>query len=206
MTHGGIERQGDVVAFARQVIDAEIAGMAAVRDRLGAEFEKALQLVMECQGKVIFTGIGKSGHIGRKLAATFASTGTPAFFVHADEALHGDSGMVEARDLVFAISNSGETAELLAFVQIIKKIGAPIIAMTAGLDSTLAKAAGVTLDISVPKEADPYDIVPSASVAATLALGDALAISAMKLRGFGKDDFAVFHPGGALGAMLLGNS
>lgn len=205
MTHGGIERQGDVVAFARQVIDAEIAGMAAVRDRLGAEFEKALQLVMECQGKVIFTGIGKSGHIGRKLAATFASTGTPAFFVHADEALHGDSGMVEARDLVFAISNSGETAELLAFVQIIKKIGAPIIAMTAGLDSTLAKAAGVTLDISVPKEADPYDIVPSASVAATLALGDALAISAMKLRGFGKDDFAVFHPGGALGAMLLGN-
>ena len=206
MTHGGIERQGDVVAFARQVIDAEIAGMAAVRDRLGAEFEKALQLVMECQGKVIFTGIGKSGHIGRKLAATFASTGTPAFFVHADEALHGDSGMVEARDLVFAISNSGETAELLAFVQIIKKIGAPIIAMTAGLDSTLAKAAGVTLDISVPKEADPYDIVPSASVAATLALGDALAISAMKLRGFGKDNFAVFHPGGALGAMLLGNS
>lgn len=205
MTHGGIERQGDVVAFARQVIDAEIAGMAAVRDRLGAEFEKALQLVMECQGKVIFTGIGKSGHIGRKLAATFASTGTPAFFVHADEALHGDSGMVEARDLVFAISNSGETAELLAFVQIIKKIGTPIIAMTAGLDSTLAKAAGVTLDISVPKEADPYDIVPSASVAATLALGDALAISAMKLRGFGKDDFAVFHPGGALGAMLLGN-
>ncbi|HLS90212.1 MAG TPA: SIS domain-containing protein [Limnochordia bacterium] len=206
MTHGGgSERQGEIIAFAKQVIDAEIAGMAAVRDRLGAEFEKALQLVMECQGKVIFTGIGKSGHIGRKLSATFASTGTPAFFVHADEALHGDSGMVEARDLVFAISNSGETAELLAFVQIIKKIGAPIIAMTAGLDSTLAKAAVVTLDISVPKEADPYDIVPSASVAATLALGDALAIAAMKLRGFGKDDFAVFHPGGALGAMLLGN-
>src|SRR5690606_10017126 len=137
------EKNFNVIELARQAMNAEIAGIEAVRDRLDQSFEKAVSLVLECRGKVIFTGIGKSGHIGRKLAATFASTGTPAFFVHADEALHGDSGMVEARDLVFAISNSGETAELLAFVQIIKKIGAPIIAMTAGLDSTLAKAAEI---------------------------------------------------------------
>lgn len=200
------EKNFNVIELARQAMNAEIAGIEAVRDRLDQSFEKAVSLVLECRGKVIFTGIGKSGHIGRKLAATFASTGTPAFFVHADEALHGDSGMVEARDLVFAISNSGETAELLAFVGILKKIGAPIIAMTAGVDSTLAKAAVVTLDISVPKEADPHDIVPTTSAAATLALGDALAVVVMQHRGFGKGDFAVFHPGGALGAMLLGET
>ncbi len=117
------EEMSGVIRIAKRVIDAEIAGLEAVRDRLDESFEKAARLVLECQGKVVFTGIGKSGHIGRKLAATFASTGTPAFFVHADEALHGDSGMIEARDLVIAISNSGETAELLALVDIIKKIG-----------------------------------------------------------------------------------
>lgn len=194
----------DVLRIAKQVIDAEIAGLEAVRDRLDESFEKAVQLVLDCQGKVVFTGIGKSGHIGRKLAATFASTGTPAFFVHADEALHGDSGMIEARDLVFAISNSGETAELLGLVAIIKKIGATMVAMTAGAESTLAREAAVTLNIGVPGEADPYNIVPTTSAAATLALGDALAVVVMQKRGFTKDDFAVFHPGGALGARLLG--
>lgn len=196
------ERSNEMIAQARRVIDSEIAGLEAVRDRLGEPFLRAVRLVLDCQGKVIFTGIGKSGLIGRKLAATFASTGTPAFFVHADEALHGDSGMVEARDLVFAISNSGETAELLAFVSILKKIGAPIIAMTAGIDSTLARASVVTLDIGVPCEADPHDMVPTTSAAATLALGDAIAVVAMQARGFGKEEFAVFHPGGALGVRL----
>lgn len=199
------EEMSDVIRIAKRVIDAEIAGLEAVRDRLDESFEKAARLVLECQGKVVFTGIGKSGHIGRKLAATFASTGTPAFFVHADEALHGDSGMIEARDLVIAISNSGETAELLALVDIIKKIGATMIAMTAGESSTLAQAAVVTLNIGVPAEADQYNIVPTASAAATLALGDALAVAVMEKRGFTKEDFAVFHPGGALGARLSGN-
>ena len=194
----------DAIQIAKQVINSEIAGLEAVRDRLDESFEKAASLVLECQGKVIFTGIGKSGHIGRKLAATFASTGTPAFFVHADEALHGDSGMIEARDLVFAISNSGETAELLGLVDIIKKIGATIVAMTAGEESTLAREAAVTLNIGVPGEADPYNIVPTTSAAATLALGDALAVVVMGKRGFTKEHFAVFHPGGALGARLLG--
>jgi len=195
----------ELISLGKNVIDAEIAGLRAVRDRLDERFAKVVQLVLECRGKVVFTGIGKSGHIGRKLAATFASTGTPAFFVHADEALHGDSGMVEPKDLVFAISNSGETAELLGFVSIIRKIGAPIVAMTARAGSTLAKQAVVTLDISVPAEADPHDLVPSASAAATLAIGDAVAIVVMQKRGFGKEQFAVFHPGGALGARLLGS-
>ena len=194
----------DARDIAKQVIEAEIAGLAAVRDRLDQSFEKAADLVLNCEGKVVFTGVGKSGHIGRKLAATFASTGTPAFFVHADEALHGDSGMIEARDLVIAISNSGETAELLGLVEIIKQIGATIVAMTAGEASTLARAAAVTLNIGVPREADPYNIVPTTSAAATLALGDALAVVVMRKRGFTKEDFAVFHPGGALGARLLG--
>lgn len=193
-----------MLALARSVIDSEIAGLKAVRDRLDERFLKAVEMVLDCKGKVIFTGIGKSGLIGRKLAATFASTGTPAFFVHADEALHGDSGMVEAKDLVFAISNSGETAELLAFVSIIKKIGAPIIAMTARAQSTLARESVLTLDISVPAEADPYDMVPTTSAAATLALGDAIAIVVMQRKGFGKEEFGVFHPGGALGVRLLG--
>lgn len=198
------EVTSEVIRTAKRVIDAEIAGLQAVRDRLDESFEKAVQLVLDCQGKVVFTGIGKSGHIGRKLAATFASTGTPAFFVHADEALHGDSGMIEARDLVFAISNSGETAELLALVEIVKKIGSTIVAMTAGTSSSLARAAVVTLNIGVPAEGDVYNIVPTASAAATLALGDALAVAVMEKRGFTKENFAVFHPGGALGARLLG--
>lgn len=193
-----------LIEMGKEVIGAEILGLQRLQERLDESFAKAVEMILSCQGKVVMTGIGKSGHIGRKLAATFASTGTPAFFVHGDEALHGDSGMIEARDLVIAISNSGKTAELLAMVAIVKKIGAPLIAMTAVPDSPLSRQAELTLDISVPREADPYDIVPTTSAVATLALGDALAVAAMRVRGFTDKEFAVFHPGGALGEYLLG--
>lgn len=193
-----------LIEMGKEVIGAEILGLQRLQERLDESFAKAVEMILSCRGKVVMTGIGKSGHIGRKLAATFASTGTPAFFVHGDEALHGDSGMIEARDLVIAISNSGKTAELLAMVAIVKKIGAPLIAMTAVPDSPLSRQAELTLDISVPREADPYDIVPTTSAVATLALGDALAVAAMRVRGFTDKEFAVFHPGGALGEYLLG--
>lgn len=190
------------VARAREVIEAEAQGLLRLKERLDDSFDRAVEMILNCRGKVIFTGMGKPGHLGKKLAATFSSTGTPSFFVHPAEGLHGDSGMVESRDVVIAISNSGETAELLAFLRIVEQVGAPVIAMTGRTDSTLAKKAAVVLDVSAPREADQYNLVPSVTVAVTLGMGDALAIVLMEKRGFGPSDFARFHPGGSLGARL----
>lgn len=187
---------------ARTALQIEISSLESLLSRIGEEFEVAARKILACDGKVVFAGVGKSGHVGKKLAATFASTGTPSFFVHPTEGLHGDSGMVESNDLVIAISNSGETAELLAFCNIVRKIGAEIIAMTGGAQSSLANMASVTLDIGVEKEADPLNLAPTSSTIVTMALGDALAAALMTERGFTKEQFARFHPGGALGESL----
>ena len=196
----------DVVEIARKAIEIEIESLKELLARLDEQFERAVEYVLSCRGKVIFTGMGKSGHIGRKLAATFASTGTPAFFVHPAEGVHGDSGMITKDDLVIAISNSGETAELLGLLAVVRTIGAPVIAMTGRRDSTLARNAVAALDIGVRREADPLNLAPTASAAATLAMGDALAVAVMTKKGFTKEDFGRFHPGGALGQQLRGAS
>jgi len=190
--------------IARQTLEIEIESLRELVARLDEQFEKAVELVMGCRGKVVVTGIGKSGHIGRKIAATLASTGTPAFFVHPAEGVHGDSGMIARDDLVIAISNSGETVEVLAMIAIVKSIGASIIAMTGRPGSTLARHAAAVLNIGVRREADPLNLAPTASAVATLAMGDALASAVMAKKGFTKEDFARFHPGGALGERLRG--
>ena len=183
-----------------------IARAAAALDPLAARFggaDGAVRLLLECEGRVVVTGLGKSGLVGAKLAATLASTGTPAFFVHAADALHGDAGAVHANDVVIAISNSGETAEVCAFAELLVARKVPVIAMTGcGGGSRLCQIASVTLDVGVEREADPYDLVPTASTTATAVLGDALAIAVMVARRFGPDDFAEHHPGGALGQRL----
>jgi arabinose-5-phosphate isomerase len=183
----------------------EIAALNALRDRLAGSdaFVAAVQTMLAASGRVIVTGIGKSGHIGRKIAATLASTGTPAYFVHAAEAAHGDLGMITAHDVVLAISYSGQSDELLTILPAIKRFGAHLIALTGNPVSPLAQAAEVVLDISVPQEACPHNIAPTASTTATLALGDALAMALLEARGFGPDDFALTHPAGTLGRRLL---
>ncbi len=183
----------------------EIAALTALRERLAesAAFIAAVQTMLTASGRVIVTGIGKSGHIGRKIAATLASTGTPAYFVHAAEAAHGDLGMITANDVVLAISYSGQSDELLTILPAIKRFGAHLIALTGNPASPLAQAAEVVLDISVPQEACPHNIAPTASTTATLALGDALAMALLEARGFGPDDFALTHPAGTLGRRLL---
>ena len=194
----------ETLEIARKTIEIEIESLKELAARLDEQFEKAVELVLGCRGKVVVTGIGKSGHIGRKIAATLASTGTPAFFVHPAEGVHGDSGMIARDDLVIAISNSGETLEVLSLIAIVKSIGAPIIAMTGKPGSTLAKHAEAALDIGVRREADPLNLAPTASAVATLAMGDALAAAVMAKKGFTREDFARFHPGGALGERLRG--
>lgn len=170
--------------------------------RIGAAFEQACKLCHACRGRIVVTGMGKSGHIAGKLAATLASTGTPAFFVHAAEASHGDLGMITQHDVVLAISNSGETSELAALLPTMRRLDTPLIAMTGNPGSTLAKAATVNLDISVAEEACPLNLAPTASTTASLALGDALAVVLLELRGFTEEDFARSHPGGRLGRRL----
>ncbi|MEW6764942.1 MAG: KpsF/GutQ family sugar-phosphate isomerase [Pseudomonadota bacterium] len=189
--------------LARAVIDTETAAVARLAERLDESFVRACELMLECNGRVVVTGMGKSGHIGGKIAATLASTGTPAFFVHPGEASHGDLGMVTRRDVVLAMSNSGETPEILAILPIIKRLGVPLIAMTGRPASTLAREAAVHLDVSVEKEACPLGLAPTASTTATLAMGDALAVALLETRGFTAEDFALSHPGGALGRRLL---
>jgi arabinose-5-phosphate isomerase len=185
------------------VLATEIEAMNALHARLDASFIAACKLVFECKGRVVVTGMGKSGHIANKIAATFASTGTPAFFLHPAEASHGDIGMITTQDVVLAISNSGETTELLTILPVIKRLGVPLIAMTGRLQSSLAKFAATVLDISVPAEACPFNLAPTASTTATLAMGDALAVAVLEARGFTEDDFARSHPGGTLGRRLL---
>jgi arabinose-5-phosphate isomerase len=193
------------MAMARETLEIETDAMRALQDRLVGDDSvgQAVALLLECGGRVVVSGIGKSGHIGRKIAATLASTGTPAMFVHPAEAAHGDLGMVTAQDAFIAISNSGETAELMAILPIVKRMGAPLIAMTGNPQSSLALLADVHLDVSVAKEACPLNLAPTASTTVTLALGDALAVALLDARGFKEEDFARSHPGGALGRRLL---
>ena len=189
--------------LAREVLNQEAKAIETLAHRLGDEFIEALRLILNCQGRLIVSGVGKSGHIGRKLAATFASTGTPAYFVHAAEAAHGDLGMVTPQDVVIAISYSGETNELLTFIPTLKREGAALIAMTGNPESTLARHADVHLNCHVEREACPLNLAPTTSTTVTLALGDALAVSLLSAKGFTKEDFARSHPGGALGRRLL---
>ncbi len=177
--------------------------MLALASRVGDEFVQAVALMAACRGRVVVMGMGKSGHIGRKIAATLASTGTPALFVHPAEASHGDLGMIQPVDVVLAISNSGESEEVVVILPVLSRLGVPLIAITGGLQSTLARQATVTLDSSVPKEACPLNLAPTASTTVQLALGDALAVALLDARGFKEEDFARSHPGGALGRKLL---
>lgn len=183
----------------RLVIQAEAEALQNLTGMLGVEFENAVQMILECPGRVIFLGIGKAGHIAEKLAATFASTGTPAFFVHPAEAAHGDLGMITANDLVITLSHSGASDEVVNLLPIIKKFGVKLIAITSRGDSPIASAADLTLLTFVDREADPRGQAPTSSAVAMLALGDAIAISTSVARGFTREDFLRFHPGGALG-------
>ena len=187
----------------RRVLRTEAEAVAALEHRLGEDFAAACRLLLACTGRIVVTGMGKSGHVGNKIAATLASTGSPSFFLHAAEAIHGDIGMITAGDVVLAISNSGETDELLTILPVIKRLDVPLIAFTGNHGSTLSRYASVTLDISVPAEACPLNLAPTASTTATLAMGDALAIAVLEARGFTEEDFARSHPGGALGRRLL---
>jgi arabinose-5-phosphate isomerase len=189
--------------MARRVLRIEAEAVARLADQLDGEFNHAVEVILSCHGRVIVSGIGKSGHVARKIAATMASTGTPAYFVHAAEAVHGDLGMITREDVVIAISNSGESDELLTIVPLIKRQGGRLIAITGNSDSSLAKEADVHLDARVQEEACPLNLAPTASTTAALALGDALAVTLLDARGFGPEDFARSHPGGALGRRLL---
>jgi len=193
----------EIILSALEVFDIEAQSILKLKERIGADFTKAIELLFSSKGKVIITGMGKSGHIGRKIAATLSSTGTPAIFLHPAESTHGDSGIITRDDIVIAISNSGETHELLGLLPIIERFRIPVIAMTGGLNSALSQKSDVTLDISVEKEACPLGKAPTASTAVTLAMGDAIAICLLKKRGFTQEDFLLYHPGGALGKSAL---
>lgn len=188
---------------AQRTLDIEIAAVTALKSRIDQNFELACQLMLECKGRVVVTGMGKSGHIGSKIAATLASTGTPSFFVHPGEASHGDLGMITPNDVVLALSNSGSTSEVLTIVPLIKRMGAKLVSMTGNVNSPLAKASEAHLDASVSREACPHDLAPTSSTTVALVLGDALAVSLLEARGFTPEDFAFSHPGGALGRKLL---
>jgi arabinose-5-phosphate isomerase len=192
-----------LIELGRQALSVEIEGLRAQLPRLGMEFARACRICLNCRGRVVVTGMGKSGHIGGKIAATLASTGTPSFFVHPGEASHGDVGMITRDDVVLALSNSGETAEILTILPVIKRLGIPLIAFTGNSDSPLARIANVHLDIRVPAEACPLNLAPTASTTAALAVGDALAVALLKARGFTEEDFARSHPAGALGRRLV---
>lgn len=192
-----------ILALARETFAIEAAAVQGLSARVDERFAQAVHCLLGCRGRVVVMGMGKSGHVGRKIAATLASTGTPAMFVHPAEASHGDLGMIKALDVVLAISNSGESEELTAILPVLKRLGAPLIALTAGAQSTLARHANVTLDTSVEKEACPLNLAPTASTTAQLAMGDALAVVLLDARGFKAEDFARSHPGGALGRKLL---
>ncbi|MEO8132652.1 MAG: KpsF/GutQ family sugar-phosphate isomerase [Betaproteobacteria bacterium] len=192
-----------LLGLARQVLATEAAAIVALQNRLGDDFLRAVDIILECTGRVVVSGIGKSGHVARKIASTLASTGTPAFFVHPAEASHGDLGMITREDVLLAFSNSGESAELLAIVPLIKRQGARLVAFTGNARSTLAVHADAHLDVAVDAEACPLGLAPTASTTAALALGDALALTLLDARGFSAEDFARSHPGGALGRRLL---
>ncbi|WP_428309907.1 KpsF/GutQ family sugar-phosphate isomerase [Hydrocarboniphaga sp.] len=187
----------------RRVLEIERDSLNGLLQRIDATFVAACERMVACRGRIVVTGMGKSGHIGGKIAATLASTGTPSFFVHPGEASHGDLGMITRDDVVLAISYSGETAEILTILPLIKRMGAPLIAMTGKPNSTLARNADVHIDVSVTQEACPHNLAPTSSTTATLAMGDALAVALLDARGFTPEDFALSHPGGSLGRRLL---
>jgi arabinose-5-phosphate isomerase len=192
-----------LVAAGRRALAIESRALDALQERVGDAFVAACRLCMACAGRVVVTGMGKSGHVGRKIAATLASTGTPAFFLHPAEASHGDIGMITRHDVLLALSNSGETPEILMLLPHIARLGVPMVAMTGNEASSLAREAAVHLDVRVPEEACPLNLAPTASTTATLAMGDALAVAMLDARGFTAEDFARSHPGGSLGRRLL---
>ncbi len=194
-----ISRHDTILDVARKVLDVEAQAVKSLTEKLDSNFEKAVDMIHEIKGRVVVTGMGKSGLVGKKIAATLASTGTPAFFLHPAEASHGDLGMVTERDIIIAISNSGETAELVALVPFLKRFRVKLISMTGNPHSILAKASDVTLDVSVKEESFPMGIVPTASTTAAMAMGDAIAISLLIKKGLSEEDFAQFHPGGSIG-------
>ncbi len=185
------------------VLKTEAEAILALIERIDQSFYDACQMILNCQGRIVVTGMGKSGHIGNKIAATLASTGTPAFFMHPGEASHGDLGMITGEDLVIALSNSGEVAEIVTLLPLLKRLPVPLIALTGNAHSTLAEMADINLDVSVEKEACPLGLAPTSSTTASLAMGDALAIAVLEARGFTEEDFARSHPGGSLGRRLL---
>jgi arabinose-5-phosphate isomerase len=194
---------GGTVAEGRRVLRIEAHAVQALIERLDEQFGKAVDLLFHCKGKVVVSGMGKSGLVGQKVAATMASTGTPAFFLHPADGIHGDLGMVGRADVLIAISNSGETQEILQLLPYVERVGIPVVAMTGRMNSTLAKHSDVALDVSVAEEACPMGLAPTASTTAALAMGDALAVVLLQKRGFKQEDFAQFHPGGTLGRRLL---
>lgn len=198
-----IKDQDRIKSLARNVLETEARAVTVLKDRIDEKFVRACEICLECPGRIVVIGMGKSGHIGSKIAATLASTGSPAFFVHPGEASHGDLGMITGPDVVLAISNSGETSELITILPMIKRLGVKLISMTGKPASTLSKAADVNLDVSVAEEACPLNLAPTASTTATLALGDALAVALLEARGFTEEDFARSHPSGSLGRRLL---
>lgn len=193
----------DFLAMAREALTIEAQAVLSMSDRLDSRFSDAVKAILNCSGRIILVGVGKSGLIAKKIAATLASTGTPSFFIHATEASHGDLGMITSDDVVIALSNSGNTEELVAVLPAIARRGAKIVAMTGKIDSALARQADLVLDCSVQKEACPLNLAPTASTTVALALGDALAVVVLKARGFSEEDFALSHPGGSLGRKLL---
>lgn len=192
-----------LLAYGRRALEIEARAVAILAPRLDAGFAAACRICLGCEGRVVVTGMGKSGHIARKIAATFASTGAPAFFLHPAEAGHGDLGMITRTDVVVAISNSGETPELVLLLPHLKRLAVPLIVLVGKVDSTLGRASSVAIDVSVPEEACPLNLAPTASTTATLAMGDALAVSVLEARGFTEQDFAMSHPSGSLGRKLL---
>jgi arabinose-5-phosphate isomerase len=197
------DEQDKLISLGRAVIKTETEAIAGLSERINDKFAAACLNILNCKGRTVVIGMGKSGHIASKVAATFASTGTPAFFVHPGEASHGDLGMITRDDVVIALSNSGETDEIIALLPVIKRLNIPMITLTGNPDSTLAKAATINIDVSVKEEACPLGLAPTASTTAALAMGDALAIALLEARGFDADDFALAHPGGILGRRLL---
>ena len=193
----------ELLALAGEVLDIESRAVKSLRSRLGQDFVAACDLCLDTPGRVVVTGMGKSGHIGSKIAATLASTGTPAFFMHPADASHGDLGMITGHDVLLAVSYSGETDEVVTILPLVKRMGASLLSLTGNPKSTLAKAADVHLDVSVTEEACPLNLAPTASTTATLAMGDALAVALLKIRGFTAEDFAMSHPSGRLGKRLL---
>ncbi|MCW8884426.1 MAG: KpsF/GutQ family sugar-phosphate isomerase [Motiliproteus sp.] len=198
-----MSQTGNFIQSARRTISLESQAVQELEQALDGNFTRACDLMLSCKGRVIVTGMGKSGHIGRKIAATLASTGTPSFFVHPGEASHGDLGMITENDVVLALSHSGTTAEVVTLLPLIKRINIPLISMTGNPESVLARSAEASLHINTEKEACPLDLAPTSSTTATLVMGDALAIALLEARGFSAEDFAFSHPGGALGRKLL---